>query len=82
MRTSPENMWEENIPRSGKHQYKAIQEGLCLVGLRNHKEGHVAGAKCTTRKVDGLIEMGTCHAGKAVGHCKNIRVYSKRRRHW
>lgn len=25
---------------------------------------------------------GTCHAGKAMGHSKNIRVYSKCRRHW
>lgn len=25
---------------------------------------------------------GTCHAGKAMGHSKNIHVYSKCRRHW
>lgn len=82
MRTSPEYIWEENISWSGKSQCKAIQVGLCLVGLRNYKEGHVAWAEYARRKVGGLIEVGTCHAGKAMGQCKSIRVYSKWRRHW
>ena len=53
-----------------------------LGGLRNYKEGPMAWAQCTRRKVDGLLEVGMYHTGKAVDHCENTRVCSKLRRHW